>query len=662
MKVVATLHPSYIQRGKWPLLRRLRNDLELALRESWFPEVRREPVEYVLSPTPAQAREVLRLGDPRPLYLDIETVMGTWEITVIGVAREPNRVICLPWLPPFKAMVAAILQDPGCRKVAHNLPFDLPILEADLGIQTQGPKVCTMQMHSVIAPDLEHALRKLAFDYYDGPPWKGEMKENLELYCCKDVDVMARSEVAMLKDLKEMGLEGTFDVAMKALDILIRARDWGVGIDLKQCKEVHDELDTQKGEAACLIKKLTAQVESRKRQFDALLAEALKLEKEAEPDLEVKGKIREAKKKVTRARKLKEKAELVLSPNVDSPPQLRKLLYEDLKLPVQRSKNSQGKYVITTDESALVELARRTQHPIVDALRRYRVAKSHMVHVGYDVPVVHPTWQPHGTGTGRLSCVEPNVQNIPKKADIAKRIRSIFTPVKPGWMLTSVDYSQIERRIQAVMSGDPVLLEAFAKGEDVHTKTAAMGLSLERGYEVTMEEVTPLDRYVYKSAVYLESYGGGWFKLQTELAKDGYYLTPKECKSLLAALKMAHPVLNKWRDGQVEKANRQRYLRNPFGRIREFLGPAFGNALNFVPQSTAADIILRAMIDIDPLLPPGEAIIVAQVHDELFVEHSPAVKDDVLGIMVEVMERGVSEMDGWHCPTDSKQGHNWAFA
>lgn len=662
MKVVVALHPSFIQRGNWPSLALLRNDLETALKEAWYPEVRRHPVEYIPYPTVLEARPFLKLNDPRPLYLDIETRRDTGEIICCGVSREPYKIVCVPWKEPFRGMVRAVLLDPGCRKVAHNTPFDFPKLESDLGITIAGDWDDTMQKHALVEPDLRHGLKFLGLDYYDGIPWKEEMKEQLETYCCKDVDVMARADGHLDAGLRQLGLTKLYrEHTMAVVPILIGAREWGIGVHLERQKVIHDELLSKRDEAASRAHTHTEKVrvlQDRAREF---LVEATELETIAKPDLDVKGKIREAKKKMTAVRKLREKADKVLHPNLGSVQQLKQLLYKDLGMPVQRKKNDEGRWVITTDETALAELARRTQHPIVDAIMRYREAQSHMTHVRYEEEVIHPTWQPHGTATGRLSCIEPNAQNIPKRDEIASRIRSIFCPVRSDWMLTAVDYSQIERRIQAHLSGDPALCEAFANGEDVHSKTAALGLTYERGAPVDVKDVTREERYKFKRAVYLESYGGGFMKLQTELAKDGVYLSPKQAKELLAVLKQAHPVLHEWRERLLQEVRRNQCLRNPFGRIRWFLGPAHGDALNFIPQSTAGDIVLRAMIEIDKRLPKGRAIIVAQIHDEIIVEHDPEIAEWVKATMVSAMERPIPEMDGWSCPTEAKQGKSWAF-
>lgn len=660
MKLIPTLHPSFIQYGNWPSLELLKQDLEKANAQSWFPEVKREEVEYVVYPTPSLFRDYVRVGDPRPLYYDIETIYGTETIVCVGVGREPKKIAVFPWREPYIGLFKSALLDPATRKVTHNALFDMFIVERVLGITIPGEWFCTMQAHSLVYPDLRHGLDKIAMLYYDDLPWKRDQGSTLEIYCCKDVDVMARAEKQLSDNLDNMGLMKLFQrTTMRCLRPLDTARRHGVRVDLVAMDKLREEFLTQQGKAQALVWANVAATPVRKDIADELIAEALRLEKTA-ADNWVVGKKREMGKLKTKAKRLRKSALEAVQPNLNSPKQLKQLLYVDLKLPKQRRKNTKGLWQITTDDKALVELTRRTQHPVPAALRQWRDATTTMKYLTYEDEFLHPHLLPHGTGTGRFSCTGPNLQNLPKRKKKAMRIRSIFKPVIPGNMLTSVDFSQLEIRIQAHLSQDPTLVKAFADGVDIHTFTAATGLSIQRGREVTMEEVTADERYIFKRATYLEAYGGGYMKLQTELAADGIYVTPDEARRLLEVLRFARPGLTAWRDQQLQVVAQTSMLRNPFGRIRWFPGPAFGDALNFIPQSTAADIIILAMNDLYDLLPEG-AIMVMQVHDELITEHPPELAKDVAEIVQRRMEEPIPEMGGWFCPTDMKQGVNWAF-
>lgn len=658
MKVIPSLHPSFIQRGNWAALALLRDDLKRAIAESWHPGVARRPVNYSPFPTKEDADELLRLGTGEPVVLDLETDFNDHHhIYLCGISRGPGRAAAFPWRRPYTSRIRTLLRDPSCVKVAHNAFFDFGILQ-DLGFEIKGEWRDTMIAHSLTHPDLPHGLQKIAPLAYDGEPWKGSMKEEIELYNCKDVDVTARLHVRLEQLLEEMGLTRLYrEIVMPALPILIKANRWGVRVDKKLMHELRHEFEAEAEVARERVWEEVAKIKTRSSAIEIFLAEARSLEAEAEANW-VPGKKREMGKLKTKAKKLREKAEQLAKPNLDSPKQMIELLYEDLKLPEQRSEGR-----LTTNDDALVEIGRRTQNPIVEVLRQYREVRSHMKYVEYEPRVLHPTLQLHGTATSRLSCVDPNLQNTPSRTERGRRIKRIYVPVREGWMLTAVDYSQIEMRIQGELSREPVILEAYERGEDLHKKTAALALSYERGKEVSPEEVTKGERTIFKTAVYLESYGGGWKKLQLALASRGIYLDVKQAKRVLSVLKDSRPVLARWREEVLRKVEEERYLRTPFGRIREFLGPAFGDALNFLPQATAGDVILRAMNRVAREIEKRElpAIMVMQVHDELLVEHDPGVAPEILELMQGVMERPVPEMNGWYCPTEGKQGTSWAF-
>jgi DNA polymerase-1 len=244
--------------------------------------------------------------------------------------------------------------------------------------------------------------------------------------------------------------------------------------------------------------------------------------------------------------------------------------------------------------------------------------------------------------------------NIPSRDEWAWMIRQIFVPNEPGWLFTAMDYSQIEMRLQALFSQDEVLLEAFHTGADIHKRVAS------RIYGIPEDQITKRQRYTAKRAVYLESYGGGWVTLQRKLAVEGVYLTPAETKAVLSGIASGLPERNRWKERTLKLAQRQQYLRNPFGRVRRFYGPVYGDAFNFLPQSTAADVILDAMIRLQEEL-PKPARLVAQVHDDLLTEHPPEMTKEVQECLRDVMEAPIAAMKGWSCPVDGKTGKDWSF-
>lgn len=658
VKVAPTLHPSYIQRGNWPSLALLRYDLENAHAQSFTRELLRKPTRYEIDGDVTFARELLRLNDSRPLVLDIETsgVTDDAYITHCGVAREVGKVASLPWREPFKSMLRAALRDPLSVKVAHNIPFDFPRLSRALAVDIAGTWFDTLEGWHLVEPDLDNNLALLGSVVFDQSPWKGEHRDRLEVYNCKDVDATIRGyewERARHEELELTTLMTTR--VMPALRVLMAMHERGIHVDLERQQEARGQLQPILEAAQLGVDQVVAALPGRQAERERLEREAAETERAAaEADTE-RGK-REGNKLRTVAKRLRGQALELGSCNINSPKQLVQLLYEELKFPEQRQQNSKkNKGTLTTDDDALVELARRTRHPILKFITDAReVSKLLGTYLSFEDSHVNPRllmW----AGTGRLVCRDPNMQNLPKKGGWAPLVRRIFTPREKGWVFTAFDYSQIERRLQAVMWGDERLREAFAAGRDVHRATAALL------FGVPYDAVTDWQRTVSKNIVYGQSYGMGYLKFHRELAARGITMSVAEVKALLKGIEDAHPGIAAGAKATLEEVDRTRMLRNPFGRIRWFLGPAFGDALNFPFQSTTADIMLGSMIEMERQLPRG-AFLVMQVHDELIVEHAPELTRQVRECGLEVMQRPQPELGGWSCPVEAKTGWDLSFA
>ena len=659
MKVVGALHPAYIVRGAWSELSLLAHDLAKAQRETETRHVQRHAVTYIEHPTVAQAREVLRPDDPRPLVVDIETTRAG-DIWCCGATREPYVAYCFPWTAPFVEM----LGDALCAAetvVAHNAGFDFPRLARALGRSlyprglgrdfARGRWFDTMAAHALVEPDHPHTLAHLGTMYSDLLPWKDDENDSPETYNCKDVDVTARAQACLVDEMRREGvLELHERVVAPILPVLYEMSETGIKIDrAKQAivlKEVEEEERGWRGKLDEIVGALPTRGEAR----SFLLAQADVDDAVAET-LDHPGTRREAGKLRTKARKAREAAAKLGTVNPQSPLQVKKLLYDELGLPVQRSYGS-----VSTDDDALDELLRRTNHPVLQPLRELReLLKLKGTYLAYEEERLHPEFWPSGTGTGRLSSRNPNIQNIPSRGKWAKKIRSMFVPTSKDWEFVEGDYGQIERRIQAWASGDRVLGRAFADGVDVHTQAASLI------FGVPMAKVTKEQRDRAKTAVYLESYGGGYLKLARGLAKFGHVVSPAEAKRILAGLSAGYPRLKEWREEQVRIAMATKRLRTAFGRYRWFFADAWGDAMNFVPQATAADVILSKMVALRPQL-PGESRLLVQVHDSLLVETPREEHGKVVECLRDTMQSPVGQMGGWSCPVDFKEhGRSWAF-
>ncbi|MEW6434546.1 MAG: DNA polymerase I [Myxococcota bacterium] len=307
--------------------------------------------------------------------------------------------------------------------------------------------------------------------------------------------------------------------------------------------------------------------------------------------------------------------------NVGSPVQLAQVLYEDLKLPVLKK----GKTGPSTDHEVLEKLAE--EHPLPRAIMEYRnVAKLKSTYldtlprlIGADGRI-RTTFHQAAAATGRLSSVNPNLQNIPIRTELGKQIRRAFV-AQPGWVLVSADYSQVELRILAHISGDEGLVRAFAEDADVHARTAA------EVFGVALADVTQDQRRAAKMVNYGIAYGLSAHGLATRLHIPG-----EEAKSIIDRYFARFPGIARYVEETIEKAKRAGYVESLFGRRRYMPDLASRNrsvamaaeraAINMPIQGTAADLVKRAMLQLDRALSEQDVTgrMLLQVHDELLFE------------------------------------------
>ena len=312
--------------------------------------------------------------------------------------------------------------------------------------------------------------------------------------------------------------------------------------------------------------------------------------------------------------------------NLGSPKQLQTVLFDELGMPKTRATKTGH----TTDAAALLDLQESHPHPFLDALLQHRDAtKLRQIVEGLRQATgadgrIHTTFDQTGTSTGRLSSLEPNLQNIPIRTDIGHEIRATFVAGPGTEGLLTADYSQIEMRIMAHLSEDEALIEAFAKGEDLHQFVGA------RIFDVEPHEVTPVMRTKVKAMSYGLAYGLSAFGLAKQLR-----IPTGEAKTLMTEYFRRFGRVRDYLQTVVEEAKSLGYTETLFGRRRPFPELQSPNrmvreaaeraALNAPIQGTAADIIKRAMIDItrDVNAANLNSVMVLQVHDELVFEVAP---------------------------------------
>ncbi len=346
--------------------------------------------------------------------------------------------------------------------------------------------------------------------------------------------------------------------------------------------------------------------------------------------------------------------------NVNSPQQLARFLFEDLDLPGGR-KTKSG---YSTDANVLEGL--RDQHPVVAKILEFRQlsklkgtyvdalpllvdAKTHRVHTSFNQTVA---------ATGRLSSSDPNLQNIPIRTEVGQKVRRAFIPGRPGDVLLSADYSQIELRVLAHMTDDPVLVDAFARGEDIHARTAA------EVFGIPQAQVTPNQRRLAKVVNFGLFYGLSDFGLARDTGMsreeaatfiDAYFRAYNRVREFLEGIK-----IQAREQGYVETIlHRRRYIQDIRSPNRQLRLGAERIAINMPVQGSAADIMKLAMIGLQKYIQEQglASRMILTVHDELVLEVTPGEKDRLIEVVPDLMARAYPLKVPLQ--VDLKVGPNW---
>lgn len=324
--------------------------------------------------------------------------------------------------------------------------------------------------------------------------------------------------------------------------------------------------------------------------------------------------------------------------NINSPKQLGVILFEKMKMP--GGKKTKTGYSTAAD--VLDKLA--PEYPFVADILEYRqltklkstYADGLAAYIEADGRI-RSTFNQTITATGRISSTEPNLQNIPIRMELGRMIRKVFVP-KPGFVFLDADYSQIELRVLAHMSGDEMLIEAYKQAQDIHRITAS------QVFGIPFDEVTPLQRRNAKAVNFGIVYGISSFGLSQDLS-----ITRKEAQEYIEQYFATYPGIKKYLDGEVQKAKELGYVETMFGRRRpvpeisssNFMQRSFGEriAMNSPIQGTAADIIKIAMVRVNRALRQAglKSRLILQVHDELLIETAQEELEQVSRILADEM-------------------------
>lgn len=571
--------------------------------------------DYQLIDTEEKRQELLQKILTKEIFsLDTETT-GTDPITaeLVGMsfAYAENQAFYVP-VPAEREeaqkivnLFKPVFENPKTLKVGQNIKYDMLVL-SNYGVEIGGPMFDTMIAHYVLQPELRHGMDYLAEIYLKYETIKieeligakGKNQKNMRdlppsdvyKYACEDADVTLKLKHVLEKELETSNAKPLFEeIEMPLVPVLAYMERNGVRIDTDALKETS--------------KHFTA----RMNQIEAEVHQLAGMEF-----------------------------------NIASPKQVGEVLFDRLKIVDKAKKTKTGQYV--TSEEVLESL--RGKHEIVGKILEHRGLKKLLgtyidalpqlinPHTGR----IHTSFNQTVTATGRLSSSNPNLQNIPIRNEDGKEIRKAFIP-DDGCEFFSADYSQIELRIMAHLSGDPHMIEAFQKGQDIHAATAA------KIYKIDLSQVTREQRSKAKTANFGIIYGISVFGLAERLNVDR-----KEAKELIDGYFQNYPHVKEYMDESIRSAREKGYIETIFKR-RRYLpdinshnavvrGYAERNAINAPIQGSAADIIKVAMIRIYRRFKEEglQSKMILQVHDELNFSVVPSEREKVEQIVISEME------------------------
>jgi len=525
-------------------------------------------------------------------------------------------------------LLAGVFTNPLVEKTGHNLKFDLSVL-AWQNVEVVGPFFDTMIAHALLEPDRRHGMDALSEQYFGYSPIPisrliGDKKTSritmfdvdpavVAEYAAEDADVTWQLREIFVDRLKQQNLEHVFhDIEMPLLPVMIRMEKNGIRLDQKA-------------------------LQAASRELSAIL---LKLE---ERIYEIAG----------------------TTFNINSPKQLGEILFDKLALMDKAKKTRTGQY--STDESILSELA--VDHEIARLLLEFREAsklKSTYVdalpeYVFPGTQRIHTSFSQVGAITGRLASSNPNLQNIPVRTSMGQQIRAAFISSDQNRLLLSADYSQIELRVMAELSGDQGMMEAFAQGLDIHAATAS------RVYRIDLASVTSDMRRKAKMVNFGIIYGISAFGLSQRLS-----ISRAEASTIIDQYFKQYPGVKTYMDSTIAACRKNGYVETLSGRRRwirdinsanaTIRNAAERTAINSPIQGTAADMIKIAMIRIDEKLRElnTRSNMILQVHDELLFDLWPDEKDTVIETVITCMRQAIP----MKVPivVDTGTGANWLEA
>jgi DNA polymerase-1 len=573
--------------------------------------------DYRLVETEVEINSLIQnLSSVKEFCFDTETTgleHHTSQIVGISFAIKPHEAWYV-FVPADKVKASEVIskfkllfENEAIAKVGQNIKFDLLMLK-NYGIELKGRLNDTMLAHYLLEPDMRHNLNIMAENFLGYKPIeieeligkKGPRQLNMRnvdpktiaTYAGEDADLALQLKMILFEKLEKESLTKLYNTLEEPLiDVLAQIEYNGVCINPTSLNELAIELN----------KELIALDDEIKQMAGV-------------PDL-----------------------------NVSSPKQLGEVLFEKLRIATDVKKTKTKQY--STNEEELIKY--KDKHPIVEKILDFRSVKKLLSTYVEVLPTlinkktgrIHASFNQAVASTGRLSSNNPNLQNIPIREERGREIRRAFVPVSSEYAILSADYSQIELRLMAHMSGDETMLEAFQSGEDIHAATAA------KIFKLPLSEVSREQRSKAKTANFGMIYGISAFGLSQRLD-----ISRTEAKELIDGYFDTYKGVKDYMDFCAKQAREKGYVETIYGRKRYLpdinsgnamvRGLAERNAINAPIQGSAADIIKAAMIAIHGELKKRslKSRMIIQVHDELVFEVYKPELDEVKALVKSSME------------------------
>jgi DNA polymerase-1 len=599
------------------------------------------PHQYFLVEGDAAIQQLVKeLSACTEICFDTETTnidANLAELVGLSFSIQPGTASYIP-CPADKATTQQILsffkplfENPSITWIGQNSKYDLLVLKW-YGVEIAGSFFDTMLAHYVIEPEGKRGMDVLSEKYlgYEpvhideliGKKGKGQLSmrevevEKVKEYAGEDADITLQLKEVFTPLLKKKEVERVFrEVESPLVKVLTDMEFEGVNVDVDFLKEYSKELEKEADQAE---------------------------------------------------RSVYEQAGVRF--NLASPKQLGEVLFDKLQLDPSAKKTKTGQY--QTGEDVLLKLAAKGHTIVKDILIFRQLTKLKSTYVDALPELINPrTGRVHTSYaqavavTGRLASNNPNLQNIPVRTERGREIRKAFVPRDKNHILLSADYSQIELRIVAAISGDPNMCKAFREGKDIHTATAA------RVYNVSEEEVTKEMRYKAKSVNFGIIYGQGAFGLADNLG-----ISRTEAKEIIANYKKEFPGIQQYMDDMIRFAKEKGYVETLLGRKRwlrdinssnfNVRGFAERNAINSPIQGTAADMIKLAMKEVHAAMKKAgmKSKMILQVHDELIFDALRSEAKELKPLIVESMQQALQLPHEVPVIAECGEGENWLEA